>query len=540
MTSRSTASATWTWGAAVQCVRHLVSRAVRWARWRPTPERGKVRRATLECLDAASKGRPARPSAAATAVLGRVAAEHLAAAARPHRRASDRAGTGAVTHLYDFLIANPSMLMEATVMDWDILLAAFLTARVRSQASTAAPWVRPSKWKKGTSPRAAATVVNSAVSRLQRLGWMPLAALPTLRRQMRDLGCKEMEDVRHHEPIFGFEITNAARRARAPASAWDRCAWALVSLGIVGGSRIGSASGLRKDCVIAGPTPDVVVVKVRRLMKQQTAHAGAQRRLSPKVFVLQHWLIERFVTPWIRWHSGVAKSAGSALFFPSLVENRWARRKSAVGQLVGDLWLEPTSAWSPRAVKAALELVLGKGGLRDRSFHGLRSGNNRELRKCRKAVEDVTRRTLHARSVRDLIGSEDAYADVLVEDMCDATRLIGKHQFARVEGMFTVTHVSASSGEQDDWEPTSQASWAAWAASLDSESDSAGSSSEDTSDASSVASSAMSFDCLGCNDHVARQEHGWRCDVASCHRGRCVDCHEGGRSATMVCPAHPK
>lgn len=309
---------------------------------------------------------------------------------------------------------------------------------------------------------------------------------------------------------------------------WERCAWALVVLGCVGGSRIGMAQAVQLRDVRLGQHADVIAVIYRARLKTEQHRSSGQRGAKPQAVVLRHWLVGTCIRPWVLWLRARSLGPGT-LLFPSLVRQKHTRVRTAVGTAVGDLWLEPTKMWSARSVATALQLVLGDE-LRGRHYHGLRGGQNRELRRS-PTVADTTRRALHCRTLRDLIGSESSYEEVFAENFCDATASLGSKRIVRVAGVPRVVATSASSARLDDWVPCN-----ADIDLTDSDMERETDGSSPSSDA--VPSDAASYVCWRCSDRVSRHEHGFRCDVPRCREGVCVACHRGGPGTPLKCAEH--
>jgi hypothetical protein len=252
-------------------------------------------------------------------------------------------------------------------------------------------------------------------------------------------------------------------------------------------------------------------------------------------------MVRDVLAPWIRWLRDTG-AVGTQYLFPSLVRRRSARAVTANGRLVdGDMWMEPLRTWSSRAVAAALAQAVGAAG---EWFHGLRAGNNIELRRHRasgaEAVGDVTRRVLHGRSVRDLIGSEEAYTEVFLEDLCAATRVLGALRIERVADGLCTTGRSASAGERADW--VSCAAQVVPEADLREEPASETSSSGDEEGVSADGPGGSVYHgvvrCGRCGRHLRRRDHGWMCDVPGCTWGVCPPCHPAGGRGPLLCPAH--
>ena len=170
-------------------------------------------------------------------------------------------------------------------------------------------------------------------------------------------------------------------------------------------------------------------------------------------------------------------------------------------------------------MRSALQFVVNR--VQGRTMQGLRSGNNIELRRIR-SVADVTRRSLHGRSLRPILGSEDSYVETFGEDFAEATACLGSRKIVRgTNGLLTCVARSQSSGRLDDWSLVTEALEPA---------------SEDESSDDELG--VIEFHCMACGVAVMSDEHGWLCDEPSCTRGRCVTCHVGGEATPLRCPLH--
>jgi hypothetical protein len=479
-----------------------------------------------DCLLLAAAGVPAEDAAAVVTIGGDVA-QRLAAlrATRAARTCNQARST--LLQFVAFLECNQELSVVRSEDTFDILMDAFLVAKVNPPGGLAS-LQRPLLWGPCV-PRTAGKQVGGGMAALERLGYVQ-GVWPRTSAQRVALGCNDDDDAVPTEPIFAWEVCSAARRLEfSPTlSPWDRCAMALVSLGSVGGRRVSMCTALLRSAVLRTTRRDQVVVQMRARMKQQRARGVARPRRRVAGIVLQHWLIERWVVPWMEWLDSLGLPPRSTRLFPSMVRTRHARTRTSYGREVGDLWLEPTVVWDSRKVGAALDLVLAN--TRDgRRFHGLRGGNNIELRRLRDKVADVTRRSLHVRSVKDLIGSEDAYFEVFAEDYAAATVLLGSNRIQRsAAGLLSVLATSTSSGEFDDWVAVRGRAMAI--AADDAVCD-------DSSEAGS-ADSEVSYDCGRCSHRVARDDHGFTCGHDDCKWGVCIDCLRGSPGAPLRCPAH--
>jgi hypothetical protein len=491
----------------------------------------------LHTLAAAAAGRPAVDTVAA-AVVG--AAQAAAAAQMRATRAprTDAGARSALGQVADFVRLNHSLAAEAphvTDQVWDSVMEAFLTAKV--DPPTGHTWRRPSGWGVAGTPSGAGSTANKAVHALRRLGYVG-GTLVRLGVAARALGCGDQEEAAHAPPVFAWRVC-AGVRDTAPATVWDRCARALVVLACLSAGRRGTATTLLLEQVTLTDDSNVVLLTARQRQKTQHERATRRPRRTAQPVAIDHWMVRVAVVPWVRWlREGGA--VGTQYLFPSLVRQRVARAVTVNGRLVGDgMWLEPMRPWSARAIAAALALVVGAAG---ECFHGLRAGNNIELRRHKAAeggaVEDVTRRVLHGRSVRDLIGSEVAYSEVFLEDFRAATRVLGGLRIERVAGGLCTTGRSASQGERNDWQRC--------AAQLVPAADlvvvpPGGDSSGEEEDEDAVGDGSLfrgRVVCGRCGRHLAPSDHGFMCDSPGCTWGVCPGCHPAGLRGALRCPAH--
>jgi hypothetical protein len=493
----------------------------------------------LRVLAAAAAGTPAVDTAAAV-VVGAAAAAAAAQMRATRALRTDAGARGALRQVTAFVQANPALAVGVErVSDrvWDAVMEAFLTAK--ADPPTGHAWRRPSEWRSGGTPKGASGATDDAVNALRRLGYIG-GVLVRVGVARRALGCTDKEDVVHAPPIFAWRVC-AGVRDTAAATVWDRCARALVALACLSAGRRGTATKLLLEQVTLTDDPDVVLLTARQRQKTQHERATRRPRRTAQPVAIEHWLVRVAVVPWVRWlRDGGA--AGTQYLFPSLVRRQVARAVTVNGRLVeGGLWLEPMRPWSARAIAAALALVLGATG---EAFHGLRAGNNIELRRHRDkaagggAVEDVTRRALHGRSVRDLIGSEVAYSETFLEDFRAATRVLGGLRIERVAGGLCTTGRSASRGEHIDWQRC--AAVVVPEADLvlaPSEGDSSGEE-EDEDAVGDGTSFSGSVDCGRCGRHLFRRDHGFMCDSLGCTWGVCPPCHPAGTRGALLCPVH--
>jgi hypothetical protein len=504
------------WGRAAAQLARRAAHSTRAVMWRQRDD-GDTRRRIMDTLGRAAMGGTAA-DAVAMEVVGRGAAATAQRMRGVRRYSTVCASAGTMRQVVAFMESNPTMAngSRAVTNDvWDVVLETFLIAKVNPPGHE---WVRPGRWS-ACRAAVAGKEVGAVVAALERMGHVEGASWSRLKAQRGALGCGDTTRPRK-EPIFVWEFAARARGGR-PVGAWERCAWALVTVSSIGAGRIGVVSTMEMRHIKTTTLDSVVVVDV------DAAHKGDRERVvrrgAHRPVALEHWMVARFLTPWVR-EMRAAGAGDTAYLFPSMVDMRYARIKSAVGRVMDGLWLEPVRAWSPLAIERALDLTLeARNG---RTMHCCRGGNNRELRKV-EDVSDVTRRTIHGRSVKDLIGSEDAYADVFIEDFRAATRSLGSKRIERMLGMYSMVATSASAGELEDYIPTASP------IAIEEEPD------EDESTGEDVPAGARGYRCGGCRRTVRARDHGFGCDIEGCLWGLCVTCYPPrARRARLLCPAH--
>ena len=420
------------------------------------------------------------------------------------------------------LAANVGRATQAAASGdaWDRVLEAWVVARVDPERS---PWKVPAGWRSGGYD-AAATEKAAASWRaaMVRLRYAKEDSWPRSRSMGRGLGGVDAEGNHGKPPLFAWEVLRGLR-LRPPASTWDRGAAALLTVGMLSASRrgnarriiLGNVTKLSDDSVSLRFTERPKPARDRQLV----ADGKHDRPLR-----LRHWAVRRYLLPWVEYLKGEGLH-GTALLFPSMVRVGPRIVRTDVGRLVGDLWCEPLREWSDRALVAAIGRFVESPA--NRTFQSLRVGNNIELRRSRD-VSDVTRRLLHGRSVKDLIGSEIAYNEVLAEDLAGATARIGSLRIVRQpDGLLSCTATSASAGETDDWVPIAGAVAFEALDQVDS--------SESESDPDDT---RVQYNCFRCGVVVRKSHHGYLCDHAGCASGTCVRCHPGGDASTLWCPRH--
>jgi hypothetical protein len=341
-----------------------------------------------DCLLLAAAGVPAEDAAAVVTIGGDVA-QRLAAlrATRAARTCNQARST--LLQFVAFLECNQELSVVRSEDTFDILMDAFLVAKVNPPGGLAS-LQRPLLWGPCV-PRTAGKQVGGGMAALERLGYVQ-GVWPRTSAQRVALGCNDDDDAVPTEPIFAWEVCSAARRLEfSPTlSPWDRCAMALVSLGSVGGRRVSMCTALLRSAVLRTTRRDQVVVQMRARMKQQRARGVARPRRRVAGIVLQHWLIERWVVPWMEWLDSLGfRHVAPGCSLPWCVHGMLARGHRMEGRLA-------TCGWNPL--------------------------------------------------------SEDAYFEVFAEDYAAATVLLGSNRIQRsAAGLLSVLATSTSSGEFDDW-----------------------------------------------------------------------------------------
>jgi hypothetical protein len=490
-----------------------------------------VRVQMVRAIEDAAAGVPAMDLVAA-GVLGTTAAADAARLRATRAKRTDAGAASALGQLVRFVQVNEELAAGTSVLDdvaWDLVLEAFVTAK--ADPPTGHGWQRPREWAV-TTPAGAGSAVGKASGALGRLGYTH-GSMCRLAAARRSLGCGDAEDVEHAPPVFVWRVCAGIVALPKPLGAWDQCAVALIAAGALAAGRVGAVTAWAIEQVSLTADVRTIVVQPRARPKQHHARASGRARRKAQPIAISHWLVEVAIRPWIlRLRSWSAP--GTQLVFPSLVRHRSARVRTVNGRLVaGDMWMEPLKAWSPRATAAALSLVVGDG----ERFHGLRAGNNIELRRLKDnshATSDVTRRVLHGRTVKDLIGSEVAYHEVFLEDLAGATSRLGELRIERVLDGLCVTASSTTQGERDDWHPTTRVIIPLADTVVD-PSDSSGGEDE-------VGEAGSAFygvvQCGRCRRHLSKGDHGYMCDAPGCVWGVCPTCHPAGERGELWCPKH--
>ena len=485
------------------------------------------------------------------AALGEDAAAMTARARATRAPRTSASAQGLAASLRRFVEANPRILSSrpptATSQPlagehWDMLVEAWLLTRCEPQSSPWRPEARATATASaaggGRDPKAGGTVR----SLIDRLGYSRGTAWPRAKAMAKSLGVGDTEGVVHAEPVFAWEVAECLLR-RPPTTLWESAAAAMVVLGTIAARRVSGACGLLVEQVtVTGPS--AVTVAPRHRPKQMRERVG-RRRTAARPVRIEHWMVQRYVIPWINWHAR-RKSAGNGYLFPSITQKARSR-PSTLGFAAGNgMWVEPLRRWSSRAVRAAMERCVGDLGTR--SYQGLRAGNNIELRRA-KGVSMITRRSLHERSLKPVMGSEEAYVEIFAEDYCDATRELGKLRIERRRDLLTVTATSESAGRDPaDWTPT---------ATGDAQIVNVGGNDDDMSDAAVSGGETDDDDdddgkdvvgdggretrilpCGRCGRVMGARDYGFLCDAPRCKWAACTDCHQGGTSQPLWCPRH--
>jgi len=486
-----------------------------------------VRDTIADRLRRAEQGVPlvSQADEASAGSAGAVRATMLARATRAPR--TNAAAVRAIRELRNFLNVNPSLLSVPGAVahrHWDILLEAFTFAEA-ARGTRACPWRRARRPQDPSVARLAST----GRAYLERTGHAEPGPWARSKATATAFGVRDADDVRHHPPIFTWELVEGLRLRPAPSSPWEMAAAALLVIASLNARSKESATGLLLGEVEAAGAGEVIVSAAPRA-KVTRVRATRRPRLASRPVALRHWLVRKHLTPWILWHRRHGSPA-SALLFPAIYASK-PRNHTSQGFLANGQWIEPMRRWPDRAIGAAMEQYVHR--LQGRTFHGFRAGNNRELRR-RAEVSVVTRRRLHERTLRPVVGSEEAYDEPFAEDYASATEALGRLRIERSrDGLLTVTATSASAGEDPkDWVAAAVAAVAA-----PDETESSSDSDADDSGDEGVAAAGAQFDCQRCGRLVTRADYGWLCDEDGCDWGVCTRCHPGGARAPLRCPEH--
>lgn len=494
-----------------------------------------TRTVLMDELRSAEAGRP-RLGCTDTTTTGSEDKAIATARARTTRAASTTAAAvRAVRDVREFVERNPELAGgrgDPTHDTYDIVIEAFVFVEAAAESGGACPW------RRARGPRQASAARNAGVARalLERLGWSRGGTWTRVKAMENAWGVRDADDGGSHTvPIFTWELVEGLRR-RTPKSPWEMAGAAMATIGTLHGKRGGGAKKLKVGEVeVVGE--NAVSIATRARVKKR-ALASARANTNPRSFVLRHWLVGATIVPWLEWHMR-RKSPPSALLFPSITQRR-SPRPTPLGYQANGMWVEPMREWSARQTREwLLQFVPDLGA---RGFHGFRAGNNRELRRWRD-VHDITRRALHERSLKPLVGSEAHYDEPFAEDYAKATEVLGRLRIERDRrGLLTVTATSESAGQANDWVGVAEPIELAPAAAEHGDDDEESSSSESESDASSVVGEggreSRQYDCGRCGVTVTRTDYGFLCDTEGCSWGTCTSCHPGGHRAALRCPDH--
>jgi hypothetical protein len=460
------------------------------------------------------------------------AAHMLVRATRaPATEAGARRG---VRQLAAFLAANEQLLEgvpDATADAYDFLIAVWLVARALPDRS---PWRVPAEGGgRGRNPR-----IGGAVrAYLERMGFVRGTTWPRARATAISLGAHDADGVSHAVPVFVWELVEGLRLHGALRDVFQQCGAALLCVTALAARRRGAARGLLVGQIRPVGQQEVEIAPRSRPKQARARADGGRKERAPRPVVVRHWLVGEYVIPWLQWLR-TQRFPPTAYAFPRVVRGRSAPSTTAIRR--GAVFLEPAMEWTDAAIRDAMRMFIAANG--DRSIQGLRSGNNIELRRApRDVVSDVTRRTLHERSVKPLIGSEEAYDEVFAEDFVAATQRLGQLRIERSgNGLLRTVATSASAGrDPDDWQPV-EGEGEEFAAEESAE----GSSGVDTddSDGSEVVgdggSDTRRVVCGRCGLLLKARDYGFLCDHDGCTWAACGNCHPGGRAARLHCPAH--
>lgn len=518
------------------------SAVVRWfGNLVPEARREPTRDLVVEELRKAEVG-IARVAEEEAEVVGREAMAHTMRVRGTRAPRTQHAAGRALRMIREFVEANPGLMASArgtpSHVTYDTIVEAFVFAEEAGAAGDTCPWRRARRPQDASAARTA----GAARAALERTGWSRGSTWSRARAMAKAWGVNDPEDVQHHRPIFVWELVEGLRLAPAPKAPWELCGVAMAVVSALGARRGGGAAAVKVgEVAITGP--DVVEVAPRARPKQHRERASRRPRRQARPVVLRHWLIAAHVVPWIRWHQR-KKSPPSALLFPRISRDR-PRNASSLGFSAERQWVEPVQEWTPRQRKAILTQYVHNLG--DRTFHGFRSGNQCELRRWPQ-VSAVTRRVLHERSVRHLIGSEAAYDEVFAEDFAEAVERLGQLRIERTPaGLLSVVASSESAGRlPGDWKtipggpltlPADEAQRAEAAAVADGTS-SSGASSDDDAVVGDGDRATRVFNCGRCGQRLAARDYGYLCDIRGCKWGTCTTCHPGGAKTELRCPKH--
>lgn len=432
----------------------------------------------------------------------------------------------------EFLEENPTLAAGSGVPThdhYDIVMEAFVLTEGAAATGTSSPWVRARRPQDPSAARGA----GPARALLERLQWSRGTAWSRCKNTEKAFDMRG--SAQHTTPIFTWEVVEGFR-LKKPKTPWAMAGAAMTVIGTLHAKRGGGVKKL-KLANVNQVAHNGIQIASKHKDKGRVGASGLASDRDPPV-VLRHWLVEAYVIPWLQWHAE-HKSPKSALLFPSITQKKSPKPTSLGFTAEGGQWVEPMRQWSPRAVEAWLSEFIPN--LNGRRFHGLRAGNNRELRRCHD-VHTITRRSLHGRSIKQVVGSEAHYDEPFAEDFASATEKLGQLRIERsaTTGLLTVTATSESAGLRDDWvirkDPIT----------FPDDQEDPPSSSDDGADGDSSSADCVgdgdrhtrAYRCGRCHTLVRARDYGFMCDADGCQWGTCTDCHPGGERASLLCPRH--
>ena len=494
----------------------------------------------LEELAAAAEGRP-RVTPEEVEMAGGASALARMAQVRTHRALATRqAGARYARQAAEFLRLNEELLAVAgrpTGDAYDILVEAWTLTRCRPAMSR---WQRSQAIGRGDDTRVQSTLRGY----LDRLGYSRGATWPRTRAMAQSIDGGG-GDANHALPVFAWEVAEGLRGSPV-TTIWEQCGAALVTTTVLAARRRGAATSLLVGQVRVA-SGDAIEINPRQRPKPQRDRPDGRARRQGRPVLIKHWMVRVYVIPWVRWHEQ-RRSPPTARLFPAITRDRPQGRGGDEAVRAGGMWYQPSAPWTARQLQAMMDrFVAGCGG---RTVQGLRSGNNIELRRFRdEGVSDVTRRTLHERSVQGLIGSEVAYNEVFAEDMAAATTRLGSLRIerSRRSQLLSVTARNPTAGEDPGaWEPLPSAVWLGAPQELAAEAE-AGDDEEDDDVSADSGSDVVVGDggretrrarCQRCGVLMGDRDYGYLCDHDGCSWAVCPSCHPGGTHVPLWCPQH--
>jgi hypothetical protein len=312
----------------------------------------------------------------------------------------------------------------------------------------------PAEWQKpgGCKPTGVRSTASQAVGALAKLGWVSLDAAEWPRRlkAVTATGGNDDEDVRHHPPIFPYELARFLRGwRRCEASTFVRCIVAAAVVACLASVRSSQTVGLWvvasdaaavasvRSCIWRSAA-DAVGIRHADFSKDKRRRMTERPRLSGRTRFYRHWMVAEALGPWV--DERLARSGGQQVVaFPAA---------AALGAGSAN-----DGALSHAARLAGLDIILGDRA--GRTWHGWREGTGRELPLL--ARSRVTRRRLQLRSVKDLLASEDSYVQAFQEELEQVVSMLASHTIEVAgDDLLRVTGRSASAGRLDDAVPSSE------------------------------------------------------------------------------------